>query len=521
MRNEVNGDIFDIISRDIDLVEVIPYRVTENGDLNVFIHDGLPRGIANAVPRTGKTIDGKRWSGHMTEAISVPGSAVREAEDNGEQKAVVLFARAQLGLKPAMGCLLEKAPPFFPAPDFIDEQIQTRYLRVMEHEGRIAPKNLSHDVAGFSAKGHIREVSAQSLINAVSVGYIPNARLEMQILHLFEQVGLKAETWNECPLALDECIPDNLLDGKKFAAALAGQDTRFKNVKGTAGNFRTIKSIFVDEGWVDGGLEGLAVRDIEFAIADGQTVNKAIILPLTKHAKTGQTMLGMMTEYLPVPQRHGGNGLTLKAPSITLPKEVASIDQAKRFIGEQFGVGPEKVARLGESYFCHIGVTPIRVFPFCVATTGNKQCPMGGPVQYAPLKYIGKLIGMVLDWNQSRYIVERFRKVYHNMGAETSEVTGDWHRSVGALYDKIIQETPTPIAVSSPLAGFSSMRKPVSAGGSGSVAQRKESAPASYITSPDFADIRHERDKTLPAPAQPQKQDVTHDAKNNKKSKGE
>jgi hypothetical protein len=34
----------------------------------------------------------------------------------------------------------------------------------------------------------------------------------------------------------------------------SGKDNRFKNIKGTAGHLRTIQSIFVDEGWVEGGI---------------------------------------------------------------------------------------------------------------------------------------------------------------------------------------------------------------------------------------------------------------------------
>ncbi|MCB9996449.1 MAG: methyltransferase domain-containing protein [Rhodospirillales bacterium] len=517
MRNEITGSLFDVVSRDMDLTEILPFRVTENGELNIFVHEGLPRGIANAVPRTGKSIDGKRWSGHMTEAIAVPTEVIMDVE-KGEPKATVLFARDYLGLKPAMGSALEVGPPFFPAPDFIDEQIKTRYLQVVEHEGVIEPRKVTVDLEGFTTKGSIREVNAQSILNAISVGYIPNLRLEMQILALYEKLGIHAETWQECPLALDACHPEQMLDGQKFANDIGEQDKRFKNVKGSAGQLRAVKSIFVDEGWVEGGIEGLATRDIEFIISDDQTINKAVILPLTRDINTGDALAGMVVEHLPVPQRHKGNGLTLRAPSITLPKEVTTIDQAKKFIAEKFDVPLEKVARLGESYFCHIGVTPVRLFPFAIASSGSSSNPAGGPVQFAPLEALYNLLDRIDDWNYDRYFLSKLRSAYNVLGAG-SEVNMGWVRTGQAMHDELNKSAPaianativTKPATSAPTATAPS---PVTATQAPAAPPPQESglaqsgwsiekarqqveenrarAQSSYVSSPDFHEIRHE-----------------------------
>ncbi|MBU0800822.1 MAG: class I SAM-dependent methyltransferase, partial [Alphaproteobacteria bacterium] len=65
MRNDMDGRLIDVVNRDVDLTEIVPYRVTGEGRLHVFVHEGLPRGIVNAVPRQGRNIDEKGWSGHM------------------------------------------------------------------------------------------------------------------------------------------------------------------------------------------------------------------------------------------------------------------------------------------------------------------------------------------------------------------------------------------------------------------------------------------------------------------------
>ncbi|MBI4031491.1 MAG: methyltransferase domain-containing protein [Proteobacteria bacterium] len=430
MRNERTGRIMDVVSRDIDITEIIPYRITGKNQLFIYLHEGLPRGIVNAVPRAGREIDGKRWSGHMVEAISVPTDAVVSA-DKGELKETVIFSRDYLGLKPAMESRLEEGPAYYPAPDYIDDLIKTRYLRVTEREDISAPRSVPQDASGFSTTGKIREINAQEALDAIAVGMIPNARLELQILELYGKLGLKAQTWQESPLTLTEIQPETMFDAKNFVTLKASGDTTFKTVKGSAGQLRAVQSTFVDEGWVGGGMAGLAARDIEFVVSDDKTLNKAVILPLG--LKDGNVLMGMEVEYLPVPQRHQGNGLSLKAPSVILPKEVTDIYQAKRYIADLFEVSVDEVWRLGESYFCHTGVTPVRVFPFAVAAKGKCGNPIGGPVQFAPMDYIWNVIDKVLDWKHDTNFISAVKKGY-NFLAYGSDLNLKWAAGRDAFY---------------------------------------------------------------------------------------
>lgn len=392
VRNDATGKISDVVTRDFDMTDVIPYRVTENGTLTIFVHEGIPRGIINAVPRNGRNLDQKKWSGHMTEAITLPSHLVRDVPKD-DMKKTVLFARDHLGLKPATGALLEDGPVFYPAPDYLDERFETRFLRVESREGGVFDAKYEDEAyKGFSSKGRIREVNAQSVLDAISVGIIPNARLEQQIIMLFSRLGMKAESWDECPLVLTEEEPDKIADLKAIVLNKAGKDNRFKNIKGTTGHLRTIQSVFVDEGWVEGGVAGLASRDLDFVISDETTVNKAVILPLTK-SHSGEVMAGFAMQHLPVPQRYSGNGLSMTAPSIDLPREITNVEMARRYIAEKFEVPVENVARMGESYFCHSGVTPQRIFPF--AMTGVPRgvtTPLYGMIEYAPLAKLCDLL---------------------------------------------------------------------------------------------------------------------------------
>ncbi len=392
VRNDATGKISDVVSRDVDMTDVIPYRVTENGTLTIFVHEGMPRGIINAVPRNGRNLDQKKWSGHMTEAIALPSHLVRDVPKD-DLKKTVLFARDHLGLKPATGSLLEDGPVFYPAPDYLDERFETRFLRVESREGGVFDAKYEDEAyKGFSSKGRIREVNAQSVLDAISVGIIPNARLEQQIIMLFSRLGMKAESWDECPLVLTEEEPNKIADLKDLVLRKAGKDNRFKNIKGTTGHLRTIQSVFVDEGWVEGGVAGLASRDLDFVISDETTVNKAVILPLTK-SHSGEVMAGFAMQHLPVPQRYSGNGLSMTAPSLDLPREITNVEMARRYIAEKFEVPVENVARMGESYFCHSGVTPQRIFPFVLTgVPRGMSTPLYGMIEYAPLSQLGNLL---------------------------------------------------------------------------------------------------------------------------------
>lgn len=373
MRNEKTGEIMDVVSRDMAVSEVLPYRVDEEGRLKIYLHDGVARSIANAVPRGGINVDGRRWSGHMIEPITVDGEALSSMEEF-DVKHTVLFCRDYLGLKPEDGSVLEKGPDYYPAPDYIDERIFTFYLKVKHARGAIAPKSII-GVEKFQAKGMVREMDAQQVLNAITVGMIPNARLEMQILSLFHHLNLKAETWTDKQLNLSVSKINKKADAKTILDIMGGDDRRFKEIKGTTGQLRPVHSTFVEEGQSRGSMSGLSAENVDFIVHDGKTINTAVVLPLTKDEKA-TVHAGVVMNFLPVPQRHEGNGFMVSAPSFNVPPEVTNLKLMKKFLADQFGVTPNKIIKLGESYFTHVGLTPHRIHPYAVAAPAEA---MKGP----------------------------------------------------------------------------------------------------------------------------------------------
>lgn len=367
MRDERSGAITDIVCRDLELAEVLAFRVTADNKLKVYLHEGVPRGLANSVPRSGRNLDGRRWSGHMTEAISLPVSEVVQVKDLPNSD-LQKFSVKTFGLRPSLDGKLIEGGGFYPDPTRIDERILTYYMRVEDYHPSFEAKHVLMEVEGYSTRGRIREMDAQSVLNAIAVGFLPSSRLEVQILTLYRLLGLKAEIWGEMPLQLSEIPVEEVTNINSILKKYSQKDDRFKPIKGSAGNIRLVQSVFVDEGSDEGGgMTGLAAKDMEFVVPEDNTVNTAVVLPLVKDL-SGEVLAGIVTEYLPVPQRYSGTGMMVTLPSFPLPKDVTDIDAARYFVAEQFKVKPEFVARMGESYFTHIGLTPHRIYPFVVTS---------------------------------------------------------------------------------------------------------------------------------------------------------
>jgi ubiquinone/menaquinone biosynthesis C-methylase UbiE len=366
MRDEKSGRITDVVSRGINAVEILPYRLDEEGRLKIFLHDGVARSIANAVPRSGTNIDGRGWSGHMIEPVAVNSKVISDMGDTPDVKQTARFSRDHLGLIPREGATLEKGPDYYPSPSYIDERIYTYYLKVEPPKAPPIPKNFIGHSERFHAKGLVREMDAQQVLNAITVGMIPSGRLELQILSLFELLKIKAENWTSKNVMFQVGEITKQRSLHKLLKQYKGENKRFREVKGTAGQLRPVHSTFVEEGQARGAVTGLSAQDVDFVVFDDETVNTAVVLPLTKDLKD-DVHAGFFVDSMPVPQLHNKDSKTISAPSFNLPRSVTNLQQAKKFIADQFGVFPQMVFKIGESYHNHIGVTPQRIHPFGVA----------------------------------------------------------------------------------------------------------------------------------------------------------
>ena len=456
LRNEKTGALVDTVSRGMDACEVIPYRISDEGRLNIILHEGMARGIGNAVARSGRNVDGRRWSGHMVEPISVSHEAIVDMKDFSH-KSAELFARDHLGLTPTEDAFLEQGPDYYPAPDYIEEHIHTYFLEVESPGEKYEPRNFFGSAATFQAKGRIREFDAQNVLDAITVGAIPNSRLELQILSLFNRLQIPVETWTRKNIAFEIQDVTAKVDVRKFTAFMKVPDKRFKQIRGsTAGQLRPIHSTFVEEGHSQGSITGLSSGDVDFVIKDSESVNTAVVIPLTKDAKQN-LHAGFLMEHLPVPQRYEGNGATFSAPSFNIPPEVSTMEEMQRWLAEQLGVLPDMVFSMGESYYSHIGMTPQRVYPFGLAIPpGN---PDASEFTFIPLDQMRKLWGSIRKDTHFMTVMARTYKYFqHEMRFSSKKLakqlvaqqfagtTPDW--SIPDQYlaaPSLRDETPAPV----------------------------------------------------------------------------
>ncbi len=391
-RNDVDGRLIEVVSRDINTTEIIPFTIMNGNRLVVYLHEGVPRGLVNAVPRGGRNLDGKFWCGHLTEAIAVDSGMITEIETAGIT-AVNLFMQDALGLKVSVGQSLVAGPGYFPNPRFIAERIETRFISVEPMLGRYIPGFVRDDIRGFASTGAIKAFDAQSILNAISVGALPSGNLEMQLLMLFSMLDINVTDWSETPMLLTEDEPiKNMVKVSDILKRTSQKDNRYKEIRGGTGKIKLEKSIFVDENMdVDGINKGLAARDVDFAVNEDSGMNVAVILPLSKQ-QDGEVMAGVIIDFMPIPQRYQGNGEMITLPTLNLPREIQNMDMARRFIAEKFEIKIEQVAKMGEPYFSHISMTPQRIFPFAINAPHSKMAkPSHGTQAYAPMRDLSQL----------------------------------------------------------------------------------------------------------------------------------
>ncbi|MBU6234321.1 MAG: methyltransferase domain-containing protein [Alphaproteobacteria bacterium] len=376
VRDEKNGEVADVVSRVTPRVEIIPYFMATNGSLKVILQAEAEKGIANLTPRTRNNLDGKRWSGHMVCAPSLP---VYELEgfDHASLGAIARLMIQKFGLTPQHGKGFEDGLKGYPSPAMIDERMDTIYINVQP------PMALGPRATSPFDELRLKVYDAEDVLRATGAGFIPNAWLDIQLQDLMKRNGLKPKPWlhEAVPLSYDPPPEDQMLRAAKILKQKPKKPEKpsaskwappekwpvragsFKPIRGHAGQVTAHRSSFVERGQKDGVVRGLAAHDLEFANPQADMQNIAAIMPLTEDFQ-GNTLVGFEYKELPVPSRFGQEGPMMNLPTLPLPASVTNIDEARAYIAEQFDVELARVAPMGESFFTMVDLMPQRVYPF-------------------------------------------------------------------------------------------------------------------------------------------------------------
>lgn len=363
VQDKASGRIHEIVKPNETICDIIPFRITPDNRMIVFVNSGYPRPVINVVPRGNSNLDGKKWSGHLIEPISMAtGKFTNSVEFN--RKIIFEYIKNNLGLIPKSENAWYVGDTYFPAPDQIDEAIEPVFVEV-ENPYRTAWDFKEPADTGFMEKGRIVELDGTDIISASQVGLLPEPRLEMYVMDLFQRYKIVLPPW--VGEAMPE-VPKVKIDADDPEEALKElPKAQFFESKNLPKTLKPVRSVFVEDATVGSTTRGLTTRDVEFILTEDGVENIAVVLPLARDWDN-KLMVMLEPQIYPIPNRMGGDGAMMNAPSFKLPKEVTTMEEARVFVADKFSVPVEKVAPLGESYFTHVGVMPQRIYPFMVAS---------------------------------------------------------------------------------------------------------------------------------------------------------
>lgn len=386
LRHQSTGEIIDVVKPAYSVHELLPFRINaKDGRLKICLHDGIIRSLTNAVPRNGQNLDRRRWSAHLIEALAVETNTISAAIDTPTPETTAAFCKEHLNLTTAHNATFIKGPHYYPAPDFIDDIIQTYYLEYTSGKPKLPLDLLPEQARTYKETGTYTEFDAQHILDAITIGLIPCARLEMQILSLYEFLGIEAENWSKKQIALKTSRLIAQEADRDLAKGYSAGKVNFKDLKSGSGQLRPVHSIFVDEGTARGQTVGVGSQEVDFVVHNEDTPNVAVIVPLAKNIE-GEMSLQVQIKELPIPERHTGNGTTINAQAINLPRTITSMDEARQYVAKNFGVDPDVVIKMGESYFTHPGVSMQRIFPFILTSPPSAPALPGS--KFLPYKWI-------------------------------------------------------------------------------------------------------------------------------------
>lgn len=363
--NRYNGNVFDMIARPGgDVIDVLPFGYDDNDELTILAKDGYPRPLANLMPRANvPRLDGKFWSGHMIEPIAAANI------DGNEKEALKTLLAQRIGIKSdVLNFDNVIGQYYYPAAAELNERVHSLCVEIKDLPQ--TPLPMAEGYSGFTASGVTRCFNAQSLLQAVQAGMLPEARLETNIYTLMRSEGVHPKEWFGQAITLQSVngiikTPIEKLFTKEQDYSVFEQSKRRSNW------LKIKRSVFHEVAHEDGRDILLSAKDIEFVMPHyGVSTNSAMVVALVQDG-AGDVLIGVRkisavaSQFASVQQREGHSGM-ISLPSVRLPAHVKHIQNVGCEIAQKWDMEQSHIFGLGEGYFPSLGVMPHRVYPFVV-----------------------------------------------------------------------------------------------------------------------------------------------------------
>ncbi len=341
-RNKSTNEIFDVVKRPNEVSDIIPYY-KEGDKITVLAKHGYPRPLVN-LKTDSPVLDNKHFSGYIPEGITV-------AETTNLQ--VVLAER--FGIQSSFYETLERSLNYYPSPGGICERVSSHFIHLNCLPGCPAP--LSNGFSGFKESGFIHLYDAAQLLNTAQTGALVEARLELNIYHLFRKLNIPLPEWLGEKIKVKYDVPRKV---SRLPDLLSLSKQVFTETNISAGFLKTGRTCFAELGVEE------SSSVLEYVYPGRLSSNTLVTLPVCK--MKGEIYAGLEVRNLPVPQIYSGNSTIITVPAKRLPKDVENIFHLNQYLSG-LKIGKSKVERyfkLGEKYYPSTGVTTEQVYPFAV-----------------------------------------------------------------------------------------------------------------------------------------------------------
>src|SRR5262245_11068990 len=180
-RHKENGKVWELVERPHQTVDILPWFASED-QLFILAKKDFPRPLVNACAEQ-PHLSRASHSGYLTEPLS----AIVDTRDVQAEVTQILNERA--GLKKEE--LLTIGDPFnyYTSPGGVNEVVMACLVQV---EPRSSFSKILPNYTSFKSAGSVRELDAQQVLRACHVGGMFDARLEINIYRLLNQLGRKA-----------------------------------------------------------------------------------------------------------------------------------------------------------------------------------------------------------------------------------------------------------------------------------------------------------------------------------------
>jgi hypothetical protein len=326
---------------------VVPFHLSEQGNLTVLVRHSYPRPILTLCPAG---LDGFKTSGYSVEPISV----IQSSDPLGETVEQVLHERA--GVKLGEVSQLIWGDRHFPSPGGLREEVIACFARLEQvHEGQAAQTGLV-----WSEAAQIRALDGHQLLRSAQVHGLPDHRLEMHIFALMRKLGIDPGPW----------LGDNLQAQPALAAPptqesiQAGQARAFEPcpIQESSQFLQIVRHRFEE---LNAQGQVLASDELESIQVQARQLQTVAVLPMVYWQQ--EWWVGLDRFDLPAAQAFTGNSRLWLAPAWRLPVKFTSMTAARNWVAEQmqheFGAEVLEWSPLGGPYFPSAGLTAELVYP--------------------------------------------------------------------------------------------------------------------------------------------------------------